>query len=61
MIDYKDTMAAPPSLQDASEAVCTSRQPMPESTILLAEVVTELGVGSESARKMLKGLLDAIA
>ena len=58
MIDYKDTMAAPTTAQDASCKSCIlgPSSTMPEAAKALATIVNEFGVGDERALAMLKAL-----
>jgi triacylglycerol lipase len=58
MIDYKDTMAAQTTAQDASCKSCILPPPsvMPESAKALAIIINEFGVGDEKALVMLKAL-----
>lgn len=58
MIDYKETMAAPTTVQDASCKSCIlgPSSTMPETAKALAVIINEFGVGDEKALVMLKAL-----
>ena len=58
MIDYKDTMAAPTTAQDASCKSCIlgPSSTMPEAAKALAVIINEFGVGDEKTLAMLKAL-----
>jgi len=56
MIDYKDTMAAPATAQDAASKSCISPPPMPEAAKALATIINEFGIGDERTLVMLKAL-----
>ena len=58
MIDYKDSIAAPTTAQDASCKSCVlgPSSTMPEAAKALALIINEFGVGDEKALAMLKAL-----
>ncbi len=58
MIDYKKTMVAPTTAQDASCKSCILPPPsvMPKSAKALATIINEFGVGDERTLVMLKAL-----
>jgi len=55
-IDYKDTMAAPTTAQDADSKSCISPPPMPEAAKALATIINEFGIGDERTLVILKAL-----
>ena len=58
MIDYKETMAAPTTAQDASCKSCILAPPsaMTDVTKALATIINEFGVGDDRAVVVLKAL-----
>jgi triacylglycerol lipase len=58
MIDYKDTMAAPTTAQDATSKSCILPPPsaMPETAKARATIINEFGVGDQRTLVMLKAL-----
>ena len=63
MLDFQQTGAAPPSMQDTACRACIlgPASTMPEEAKALAVLINAFGLGSEKARLLLKGMHEANA